>query len=90
MQFHSWLIDRKILAINVSIDMPLGDYAELPRGVGGAAHTGHRQTDSGDRRLARPCPCGFGSEPYNQQCSGAAVSNQPTGLLTVVRRRMTR
>lgn len=33
MQFHSWLTDRKIRAINVSIDMPLGDYAALARAI---------------------------------------------------------
>ena len=28
-QFHSWLMDRKIRAVNVSLDIPLGEYWTL-------------------------------------------------------------
>jgi hypothetical protein len=28
-KFHSWLIDRKIRAVNVSLDIPLGEYSDL-------------------------------------------------------------
>lgn len=29
LQFNSWLIDRKIRAVNVGVDIPLGEYSEL-------------------------------------------------------------